>query len=354
MQKDYKCLQCGKVFKRKYYYENHIYSTGIPCGHKISNTKNGKVLINTGAAHEDVVISKIGQTDFLKTPDRLRSKKTTDILKYGKDLTINQNVACDMVSEVQKKKNFIKKWCMHGNDPDELSELLSIVTDKKSKKIKNNKSLNIFNTEIHNHINTQIFNTTNEITENINILNNNLNIYNSDKINAFGKENLDILTEDVLDSIIENPNGGIVKLIKIIHFNPNVPENRNVVIKNKKDTYFNVYNGDFWEKQDKDTTIHNLLSTKKDIMDDHFENMIEKKVVSNFMITNYNDFCDILDPYLKDNLDSLITDKLSKKNITKKCENIYKKLYDKIMVVMMNDKEINKVLQRKLDKLELE
>jgi len=243
---------------------------------------------------------------------------------------------------------------MHGNDPDELSELLSIVTDKNSKKIKNNKSLNIFNTEIHNHINTQIFNTTNEITENINILNNNLNIYNSDKINAFGKENLDILTEDVLDSIIENPNGGIVKLIKIIHFNPNVPENRNVVIKNKKDTYFNVYNGDFWEKQDKDTTIHNLLSTKKDIMDDHFENMIEKKVVSNFMITNYNDFCDILDPYLKDNLDSLITDKLSKKNITKKCENIYKKLYDKIMVVMMNDKEINKVLQRKLDKLELE
>jgi len=352
MQKEYQCSKCGKTFKRKFNYENHIFSTGLPCDYKIAITTNGKELLKVTKNSGDEVIKK-------NTPPWKSENLYQEFLNFlqkkkinGKTLTICRFCGKDLVSDFEIKNHFEKKWCTHGNNFSEILDGSNNITINEEKKSKKNGSLKVYNTQIHNHINTQIFNTTNEITKNINIVNNNLNIIHSDKINAFGKENLDILTEDMLDEIIENPNGGLVRLIKYIHFNPDVPENRNVVIKNKKDPYVDVFNGDYWEKQDKDTTIHNLISTKKDIMDDHFENMIEKKLVNNFMMNNYNEFSDLLDPYLKDNLDTLITEKLKKKNITKKVESIYKRLYDKIMLVMMNDKEINKVLQRKLNKLE--
>lgn len=346
MQNEFKCPRCGKAFKRKFNYENHVFWIKTPCDMIVTNTINGKALLTTKKISGPMVIDentisaedKFDYHEFLKFCSILK--------KDGKNLTKCKFCGKVMITDLEIKNHFLKSWCGPGKGPHELLDIIREESEKNAKKIEKTNSLNIYNTEVHNHINTQIIN--NEFTKNINIVN---NIF-TDKVNAFGKENLDSLTDDILDSIIENPDGGIVKLIKYIHFNPDVPENRNVVLKNKKDPYFDVFNGDYWEKQDKDTTIHNLISTKKDIMDDHFENMIEKKLVTNIIMKNYNDFSDVLDPYLKDNIDSLITEKLSKKNLSKKCESIYKKLYGKVMLVMMNDKEINKVLQRKLNKLD--
>lgn len=353
MLKSFQCSQCGKTFKKKFNYENHIFSTRFPCNAKITLTKNGKQLLISPTPTKSMVPEKVGtienQKSEIKDYEKLK-KFFVDIKKDGKKITICKFCGMEMLTDFEINNHFSKKWCAPGNSAHDILNVLTEATENSSEKNEKNNSMTIFNTQIHNHINTQVINNYQEIT---NVVNNNLNIFSgNEKVNPFGKENLDILTNEILDSIIENPNGGLVNLIRFIHFNPDVPENRNVVMKNKKDSYFNVFNGDYWEKQDKDTAIHNLISTKKDIMDDHFENMIEKKLVSDFMVKNYNDFSDLLDPYLKDNLDSLISEKLSKKNITKKCESIYKKLYGKIMLVMINDKEINKVLQRKLKKLE--
>jgi len=350
MVKEYKCARCGKLFKRKYYYDNHIFSTGTPCGYTVTNTINGKVLSIVAKKTNDVVIDQTTKSRKSKNNDDDFFHSESKLKNCGNDDTTNINIAQNAIlyeiENFSKNKNMVsrgneKKISKNQNENCQENE------EKKSKKIK---PLNIYSTEIHNHINTQIINH-NEITENINITNNNLNIYQSDKLNAFGKENLDYLTPDIMDKIIENPNGGIVNLIRIIHFNPDAPENRNVVIKNKKEPYFDVYNGNYWEKQEKDTAIHNLISTKKDIMDDHFETMVEKKIVNSIMKSNYNDFSVKLDPYLNDNIDKLIEEKLNKNILSAKCENLYKKLYGKVMLIMMNDKEINKALQRKLNKL---
>ena len=349
MQKEYKCCRCGKTFKRKYYYENHIYSTGIPCDHKIENTIHGKVLSKSSKISDHMVNDPTRVTANFEKPYHVDFKKSSDIKKNGKGLTINESCAGNPIIKNFQKNQFLKSSYCHGNGDGDHEVGVNKGSNKNQKNTEKIGSLNIYNTQIHNHINAQIINH-NE-TKNINIVNNNLNVFHTEKLNAFGKENLDILTPGLLDSIIENPDSGIVKLIRFIHFNPNVPENRNVVIRNKKDPYFDVFNGDYWEKQEKDTTIHNLLSTKKDIMDDHFDNLVEKKMVTNLITTNYNDFSDKLDPYLKDNLESLLEEKLNRKNLSKKCETIYKKLYGKIMLLMMNDKEINKVLQRKLNKI---
>lgn len=345
MQKEYKCNRCGKTFKRKYYYENHIYSTGIPCDYKVSNTTNGKVLSKVAKISNPMVKETGRGTPIFENPHQSDLKKNLEIKNSGKNSTISNFRGINTITENFEKNNFLKLSCENGNGDSDIIDTINNESIKNTKKSGKIKSLNIYNTEIHNHI------INHNETKNINIVNNNLNVFHTEKLNAFGKENLDILTPGLLDSIIENPDSGIVKLIRFIHFNPNVPENRNVVIRNKKDPYFDVFNGDYWEKQEKDTTIHNLLSTKKDIMDDHFDNLVEKKMVTNLITTNYNDFSDKLDPYLKDNLESLLEEKLNKKMISKKCETIYKKLYGKIMLLMMNDKEINKVLQRKLNKL---
>ena len=63
---------------------------------------------------------------------------------------------------------------------------------------------------------------------------------------------------------------------------------------------------------------------------------------------NYTEFSDLLDPYLKDDVDKLLMIKMKKNKIEKNCSNIYKKLYGKIVLLMLNDKELSGLLQRKI------
>jgi len=52
---------------------------------------------------------------------------------------------------------------------------------------------------------------------------------------------------------------------------------------NKKDPYLEVFNGEKWEKQDKKIAIQNMITTKKDIMDDYFDEQVEKNIISTFI-----------------------------------------------------------------------
>lgn len=376
MQKEYKCARCGKIFKRKSNYDTHVFSKRVPCDYTIINTNHGKVVTKNDEKSKSLVLDKTGGLVKSEVITKEKSKFLVDFKKNGKTYTKCLICGIEMLTNCLKKKHLLEICYSDGNRNVQNSDSCQNQTIKTEKNEKNlNSLLSIAQPEthdendeviikeprkkrstkkeptniIHNHYNTQIIN--NEIINNFNVVNNNLNIYQNDKLNAFGKENLEMLTQEILNNIIANPNDGIVKLIKFIHFNPSLPENRNIMIKNKKEPYIDVFNGDYWEKQEKEAAIHNLISTKKDIMDDHFETLVEKNMVTKIMKNNYSDFSNTLDPYLKDNLDKLLDDKINKKEISEICESLYKNLYAKIILILVNDKEINKVLQRKLNKL---
>jgi hypothetical protein len=305
------------------------------------------------------LISNNFQNSVVYEPKKRKKQHVAEYDDYDKPLTeiisdgiINTNCKLCGTGVVKNARNLpVNKKCSCSRGNEILKKILDIVesSGKNSKK-----NINVQNIVTNNNNSILINNTNN----NINIVN---NIYQTIKINPFGKEKLDMLTTDYMNKIIENPDSGIVKLIKFIHFNPEIPENHNVIMKNKRDQYVDVFNGEVWEKQQKDVAIHNLISSKKDIMDDHYETMVENSKVNNIMIGNYAKFNTVLDPYIK-HLTIKDVNFLKKKKILKlkefieddgvekKCEKLYKTIFNNILIVMLEDKIINKDFFKNLNK----
>ena len=64
-------------------------------------------------------------------------------------------------------------------------------------------------------------------------------------------------------------------MIEKVHFNKKKPQNKNIKLPNKKDNLIKVFQDDKWIFKDKKSTITNLVDTKYNIIDDHYEEKVE-------------------------------------------------------------------------------
>ena len=115
----------------------------------------------------------------------------------------------------------------------------------------------------------------NTITNNSNNTNNITN--NIININNYGDEDTKYITSDYILKLLKNkPAKVIPELIKYTHFNTEHPENQNIKITNKKDSYIKVRKNDKWELQNKDETINDLIDRQQiHLMDEDIEKKIE-------------------------------------------------------------------------------
>lgn len=109
-------------------------------------------------------------------------------------------------------------------------------------------------------VNNIVDNSTN--TVNINII-----------INNYEDTSLDKITDKMYSKIIKDTEEVykiIPRLIKDIHFNTNIPENRNIYLsnRNRNNKYLSVYRDGHWEVTDKNTEIDNLISDKETNLSD--------------------------------------------------------------------------------------
>lgn len=105
-------------------------------------------------------------------------------------------------------------------------------------------------------------NTTNHIDTQ-----NNLTI----NINAFGNENLDYLTDQVIIQCIGKVYGAIPTIIEKIHFNPEHPENHNIKITNKKMPHASIMCTDNkWKMVDREYAISTLVNNGYHLLDEKF------------------------------------------------------------------------------------
>ena len=102
---------------------------------------------------------------------------------------------------------------------------------------------------IKKKIDEQLLTVNNNYSKVINnTVNNTQNIQNiivMDKINLreFGKEDLDHITDEVMNKAIKYPQAGILNLIRKIHFNNTMPQNQNINILSKKEQFIEIFNG---------------------------------------------------------------------------------------------------------------
>jgi len=112
-------------------------------------------------------------------------------------------------------------------------------------------------------------NTTNNNTTNNNTTNNNITI----NLNTHGKENIDYLSQSDLMKSVSRVFKSVPDLIWKIYFNPNHPENHNVIITDRRSPYINVFTKDKkWKLANKRDTIGSMIDSSYMILDETFEN----------------------------------------------------------------------------------
>lgn len=158
-----------------------------------------------------------------------------------------------------------------------------------------------------------------------------INIKNTIEINPFGKENIEYIKDEYLRNAIKMPQYGLPNLIRLIHFNKEHPENMNIKQKNKKKPLVDIYNGKEWVTMDKEDTIHNIVATKKEIMDEYIDKnpQIEYQYKNNYERFSYS-----VDEYLKGQLPKLNC--FDKTELTTKCRDLYKNFINKIDILLIN------------------
>ena len=286
------------------------YHKTLPCQ---KNEKN-EVYHNGNEKPKEVGI--ISKNEGLPSTIKLKKgsilvEKTTILCKY-----------CD--KKVQTKSSLNRHFKICKLKPITMSDLPSIESS------------------IKNKINEQLLTVNNnysKVINNNNVINNTQNIQNiivMDKMNLreFGKEDLDHITDEVMNRVIKYPQAGILNLIREIHFNDTMPQNQNINILNKKEQFIEIYNGKEWKKQDKKTAIQNIITSKKDIMDDYVEEKTENNLISNFIKDNYENFSEMLDNYIRESLGHY--DEQIKTNIAKKCQRLYKEIFNQAELMLFD------------------
>ena len=139
----------------------------------------------------------------------------------------------------------------------------------------------------------------NKSTTNINITNNNNKIITNNlivNINSFGKENLTHITDKEYKNYLSTYFKGFIKFIEKVHFDDNMPENKNICITNLKSKYVCIFDNDKWITKEKKDVIDKFISTKYNILADKCDeyeenNEIDEKILNNFteFAKNYRD-----------------------------------------------------------------
>jgi len=156
-----------------------------------------------------------------------------------------------------------------------------------------------------------------------------------ENIVSFGKEVLNYLQKKFMRLMIMEPELGLVNLIRMIHFNDKIPQNRNIYLKNEENIF--IYQKNNWHKIPRNDVIQNLIASKKDIMDDWYEDFLEKKIIEQKYINKYEIFSHDLDRYI--NHVVFATDYNAGLHIPKL---MYERLDKMIYILLLNNRKIEK------------
>ena len=107
--------------------------------------------------------------------------------------------------------------------------------------------------------------------------NNNIGTQVNITINAFGKENIDYITDKQCLKIVNQVFNSIPAAAQIVFFNPEHPENHNIKIPNKKEPYAMIMKDDqTWEMTDRKKAIETMTQKSYGIAENSFGKMYEK------------------------------------------------------------------------------
>ena len=121
---------------------------------------------------------------------------------------------------------------------------------------------------------------------------NNIQI-NNINMNIFGKENLEMVTDEVKKELIKGPFKMMPKLVKMIYFNNKYPENHILKLVNKNKDILKIHKKKGWEYVDKNDTIDYILEDKNYTIDNFYDTNSE--IFSKMIKQTYENFRRLFD-----------------------------------------------------------
>ena len=121
---------------------------------------------------------------------------------------------------------------------------------------------------------------------------NNIQI-NNINMNIFGKENLEMVTDEVKKEMIKGPFKMMPKLVEMIYFNKKYPENHILKLVNKNKEILKIHKKKGWEYVDKNDTIDYILEDKNYTVDNFYDTNTE--IFSKMIKQTYENFRRLFD-----------------------------------------------------------
>jgi len=97
---------------------------------------------------------------------------------------------------------------------------------------------------------------------------------NNIQVNAFGREDMSGVSEQVLDACLRRTDAGLADLIKNIHFDNACNRNVRARIENKE--YIECHDGTDWNYKRKDPVLKNIVDNGHRIMSEHFDDHTDR------------------------------------------------------------------------------
>lgn len=170
-------------------------------------------------------------------------------------------------ASVQSLKNHLRYVCKSQNSPLCGKNALAQICEIQAKQTQLEKSLNALSGKEHGVPSTTHVIASDSSTVNLQQTSINQHI----TINAFGKENIQHISQHFLDKCIKRTNKGFIELIENIHFHPETPQNANLRITNKKLPYIEYHNGEKWQYGHKSKVIDDIVDNGNFIVQNHFD-----------------------------------------------------------------------------------
>lgn len=262
----YNCDRCGKDFKQKCHFHNHLKRKNI-----------------CKPIQSDTTIQFMKEKyEFIKKSPHNSTQLSTQLHTTPHNSTQNQNKCkyCDEIfSRSDSLARHMQKYCNKSKNLMKENEELK----KKIEKLECDKT-HIVNSNNTNSNNTN--NTTNNITNNN--TNNTINI----TLNDYGDEDVSHITMDFIQNLIEHMNSNsIVKMIDAVHFQN--PGNVNIKIPNKKQPFMMVWKEDKWVLENKSNILDGLVVKNFDRINDVYEEF--ENDLSENIKTKYTSYADMFD-----------------------------------------------------------